>query len=527
MKKKIFSVFTAAAILCATISAVCVVSATGTDRIGADAFSVPADSYDSGNATITAVENGLEVNGSLVENGAVNARYAYSTKIPVTTDGLEIKFTVDSKPAGWLMFSLFKEGAVCGWGEMTNIGIIAALRFDAGDGSSDCLSSLSHSSGGYPIHSLQTKAFDYSTTKNYTLSIKPNGTNYEVKLNDTLVATHSAAEDAFAWLNTELANGAVLSFSMFNSAKDTTPFKMTIKSINGKPAGNAPAGSESSEEGGESSEVSTVSSEESSEASSAASSEASSEVSSEPAKPSNIDKFAAVGSIDTQKIEQTSKGLKLSGPTGNPQNFSYVYKDKLDVAKDGFKMKISFDQYAPANQFFAIALGDVATGWGGWNNSNPDKGLVLVVRPTDSWIEIHTMTGNEWPTHNGDMNKNLEIIKGKSLTLEIKKVSGAYKCYINGNEMTQFRDKILKLSETLDNGAYLTLATLNWNENKNMPAAATVYSINGTSFAEGGGNANTPQTGENTVALLMFSLFGILSCAGVITMIRLKKKNEI
>ena len=520
MKKKIFSVFTAAAILCATISAVCVVSATGTDRIGADAFSVPADSYDSGNATITAVENGLEVNGSLVENGAVNARYAYSTKIPVTTDGLEIKFSVDSTPAGWLMFSLFKEGSVCGWGEMTNIGIIAALRFDAGDGSSDCLSSLSHSSGGYPIHSLQTKAFDYSTTKDYTLSIKPNGTNYEVKLNNTLVATHSAAENAFGWLNTELANGAALSFSMYNSAKDTTPFKMTIKSINGKPAGNAPAGSESSEEGGESSEVSTVSSEESTGASSSA-------ASSEPEKPSNIEKFAAVGNIDTQKIEQTSKGLKLSGPTGNPQNFSFVYKDKIDVAKDGLKMEISFDQYAPANQFFAIALGDVATGWGGWNNSNPDKGLVLVVRPIDSWIEIHTMTGTDWPVHKGDMNKNLEIIKGKSLTLEIKKDDGAYKCYINGKEMAQFKDSVLKLSETLDNGAYLTLATMNWNENKNMPAAATVYSINGTSFAESGGSANTPQTGENTAALLMFSLFGILSCAGVITMIRFKKKNEI
>lgn len=188
-------------------------------------------------------------------------------------------------------------------------------------------------------------------------------------------------------------------------------------------------------------------------------------------------------------------------------------------------MEISFDQYAPAQQFFAIALGDVATGWGGWNNSNPDKGLVLVVRPTDSWIEIHTMSGTDWPAHKGDMNKDLEIIKGKSMTIEIKKVSGAYKCYINGKEMTQFKDSVLKLSDTLDNGAYLTLSTMNWNENKNTAAAATVYSLNGVSFAENGGKV--PATGENSAAVMMISLFGVLSCAGVITMIRLKKKNEI
>jgi len=82
MKKKILSILTAIALICASLSTVCLVSATDDQRIKADAFSVPTtDSYDNGNATIVNQENSLLVNGVPTEidgqKGGINARYVY------------------------------------------------------------------------------------------------------------------------------------------------------------------------------------------------------------------------------------------------------------------------------------------------------------------------------------------------------------------------------------------------------------------------------------------------------------------
>lgn len=535
MKKKILSILTAITLICASLSTVCLVSATDDQRIKADAFSVPTtDSYDNGNATIVNQENSLLVNGVPTETdgqkGGINARYVYNQKIAVNTDGFEIKFTVNSKPNGCLYFSLFKEGSICGWGSYALSGIVVSLRFQYGD----ALSGLVYDQApNYPVYSLQNPQFDFSSTTDYTIKVTFENNQYIVKLNGTTIATHSSVPDSAAdgncpWLAPELAQGAVFSFSYANAGdNDATPFNMNIKSINGKACGDAPVESEiSSETSSETSSESSTSSEESQVV--------------PPAEDTNLDKFIPVGNIETAKIEETAKGIKMSGPVGDTQNFSYMYKDKIDIAKDGLKLQLSFDQNSPANQFIAIALGDIATGWGGWNNSNPDKGLVLVVRPTDSFIEIHRMNGGDWPDHKGDMSKNFEIVKGKMLTLEIKKEDNAYKCYIDGKLMTQFKDSVLNLSEVLDDGAYLTLSALNFTGNKNMPAAITVAAINDTVFAEASNevSSNTnnnskpddtnyekepAQTGDMNMVLL-FSILAFVACGSLVTIVYQKQK---
>lgn len=489
-----------------TILSAVFVFATGEDTSKVSCFEEQGGSY--GIQTIEQTEQGVQMSGTKNPANVYNFRYTYKENLPVLTDGLDLLFSVDSVNTtvndanlNWLMIGLMNEGGIGGWGPQGKQGIITAFRFN----NSDFLTSLSYNDG-YPIHSLQNVGTTYSAQPtDYHLTIKKVGDNFEVKVNDVLVGTHSAAADKFAWLTSQtFVNGGYLSFSFFNSTDDiTTPATITIKEINGvKMVSEAVVTPEeptvAPEEPTVTPEEPTIAPEEPTVAPEEPTVTPEEPIVTPVAEEPFINGTALA--IATQSKQLTEKGYVFSGTVGNTQNYAFSYNKKIDLAEDGLKLVMSFDEYAPANQFFTITLTDIQ-GWNGWNNSNPNKGLALVIRPVDSFIEIHELTGNTWPTHVGDVTRDFEIVKGTPVTFEIKKSGDYLKFYINGVEMTQFKDSRYDLlNKYLSDGAYVTLSSLNFNENKNLTATATVQSLNEDVFATEVAvtNSATPTTAGNS-----------------------------
>ncbi len=481
-----------------------VVFFTNSTRVAADVaakstyFSEVGGSY--GIQTLSDTVNGVRFSGTKNSENIYNFRYTYNQTIPVLTDGLDLVFSLDSAVTSalptdvtWLMIGLLDEGGIGGWGPQNKQGIITALRLNC----NDILTSLSYTDGGYPVHSIQTAGTTYSAEpQEFHLTIKKTGTLFEVKVNDVLVGTHSAAADAFSWLVSDtFADGGILSFAYCNNTGDTTTAAaITIKEINGVSMTTAAA---------------TPTNTAATPTNAASPTEA-------PIEPFINGTNSAIA---TQTKTLTNNGYVFSGTYGNPQNYAFSFNKKINLSEDGFKLVMSFDKYVPANQFFTIILSDIQ-GWNGWNNTNLNKGLALIVRPSDSFVEIHEMTGSAWPTHVGDMSKDFEITKGKAVTFEMKKVGDYFKFYINNVEMTQFKDKNYGLyNKYFTNGAYLTLSTLNFNEDKNLIAAATIKSINKDVFASN--LVQNPTTGDNS---LWYGGLMIFMAVSVILVIIAKKK---
>ncbi|MBQ8732448.1 MAG: LPXTG cell wall anchor domain-containing protein [Oscillospiraceae bacterium] len=516
--------------------------------IGADQFTANAEHN---NSTATNTEEGVRLQGNRV-------RHTFSQKIPVNTEGFKMVMDADAFPAdGWMIVSLSDTAPIIGWGAHQTNAIVMVVRVDTTDGWT-ALSGLSYGGeSNYPVHSLQsTMPFTLTAGQEVAIEVKVVDETYEVYYNNTLVATHSFAADAFAWLDDALAEGAMLSWAFYSaSGAADANYDVTVKSINGVACGGVAddnTGDDNTgddDTGDDNTGDDNTGDDNTGDDNTGDDNTGDDNTGDDNTGDEATGLFAPSTSADAagQTVVENDDGTATLTGTA----VRVIYNEKIDINKDGFKFEFSADMPDSAFLMVSLTKAGAIRQWQNFSGDDARSGIINIFKNTtaDGWSIQSSLSYDQapgWAVHSTKPIVGDHDLTEKH-TFEIRYEDKKYVLYMDGKALTIGTREVLaahKADPSLDpevggnfgwlpgefaEGAVLSIAMYD-NANSGEEMELNIDYIGAATGAADDNNNDdnkAPDTGDNNaVSAIALTAVVCAIVAGGVVVFRRKRSTQ-